>query len=326
MPTLHRSAALPPLWALIIMVPSALAAQTPGDSLAWRRRVQPLPAIGASPETGLQLGATVLGVFEPPRDRLARPAALIASAVRSNRGQLRTSAEGEYWTKGNSWRFHGLLAWQSFPMPYHGIGDRSTSDSGMQYGSRSVEAVITTQRRLRGARYATAGARGMQQTIRNGDDVRALVATPEPVGVDGGTVMEANAGVLHDSRDGLFAPRSGGLTQVVLTTSLPGSTFDYQRLRVDTRRYFPIGHGQVLALHAVALGTSNGAPFDQVAFAGVGAVSEDLAGFQDALPLPTYGAGLRYQLDAVQRTAIRVDYGRGKRGASGLYIGFNQAF
>lgn len=229
-----------------------------------------------------------------------------------------------------------------------------------------MEAVFTTQRRIRGAWYATAGARWMEQAIRNGNAVRTLVATPQPLGVDGGTIVEASVGVLHDSRDGLFAPRSGGLTQVVLTTSAPGATFDYQRPRVDTRRYLPIGHGQVLAVHALVLGTSNNAPFDQlalagggdmlrgyargryrerwlmagqmeyrspirsrvgaVAFVGMGAVSHDVAGIKDALPLPTYGVGLRYQLDPVQRTAIRVDYGRGKRGASGLYIGFNQAF
>ena len=40
----------------------------------------------------------------------------------------------------------------------------------------------------------------------------------------------------------------------------------------------------------------------------------------------TYGAGLRVQIDPAQRTAVRADYGRGRDGNSGLYIGFNQAF
>jgi hypothetical protein len=42
--------------------------------------------------------------------------------------------------------------------------------------------------------------------------------------------------------------------------------------------------------------------------------------------LPTYGAGLRLQLDTRQRTGVRADYGRGLGDASGLYLGFNQAF
>ncbi len=40
----------------------------------------------------------------------------------------------------------------------------------------------------------------------------------------------------------------------------------------------------------------------------------------------TLGAGLRFQIDQRQRTGVRADYGRGRDGASGLYIGFNQAF
>lgn len=349
------------------MVPHVAGAQH-ADSQAegGRCRLQPLPAIGSSPETGLQVGATVLGVYEPPPSQRARPTALVATVVRSTRGQMRASAEGERWTANNTWRWHGLLAWQRFPMPYHGIGDRTTSDSGMQYASRSVEAVFTAQRRVRGAWYGTAGLRFMQQSIQNGDAVRALIAEPLLLGSDGGRVAEASIGVLHDSRDGLFAPTSGGFTQWSLTSSAPGAAFDYQRLRVDTRRYVPIGHGQVLAVQALAIGTSGNTPFDHlalagggdmlrgyargrfrerwlmasqveyrspirkrvgaVAFAGLGAVAPNLSAMRDALPLPTYGAGLRLQLDAVQRTAIRVDYARGRSGASGLYIGFNQAF
>ncbi len=359
--------AVPSLLAALCLLPTVVGAQDAGgQAKGGRRRLQPLPAVGSSPETGLQMGATVLGVYDPPASQRARPTALVATVVRSTRGQMRASAEGERWTTDNTWRWHGLLAWQRFPLPYHGIGDRSTSDTGMQYASRSVEAVLSAQRRVRGAWYGTAGLRWMQQRIQNGDAVRALIAPPLPVGADGGRIAEASIGVLHDSRDGLFAPSSGGLTHWSLTTSAPGAAFDYQRLRVDMRRYVAIGHGQVLAVQALAVGTSKGAPFDQlalagggdilrgyargrfrerwimaaqteyrspirrrvgaVAFAGLGAVAPDLAAMNDALPLPTYGAGLRLQLDAVQRTAIRLDFARGRSGASGLYIGFNQAF
>jgi hypothetical protein len=64
-----------------------------------------------------------------------------------------------------------------------------------------------------------------------------------------------------------------------------------------------------------------------VLFGGAGVVApaaDEL--FGDRVLLPTYGAGVRFQLDTKQRSAVRVDYGRGRDGASGLYIGFNQAF
>ncbi len=63
-----------------------------------------------------------------------------------------------------------------------------------------------------------------------------------------------------------------------------------------------------------------------VAFAGAGAIAPRASDLGSATLLPTYGAGLRVQIDPAQRTAVRADYGRGRDGNSGLYIGFNQAF
>jgi hypothetical protein len=63
-----------------------------------------------------------------------------------------------------------------------------------------------------------------------------------------------------------------------------------------------------------------------VLFGGAGVVAGRVGELRDGELLPTYGAGLRVQIDPAQRTAVRIDYGRGRKGNSGLYIGFNQAF
>ena len=63
-----------------------------------------------------------------------------------------------------------------------------------------------------------------------------------------------------------------------------------------------------------------------VLFAGAGINAPALDELSGRTILPTYGAGLRVQLDKRQRTGVRADYARGRDGASGLYIGFNQAF
>jgi hypothetical protein len=55
-------------------------------------------------------------------------------------------------------------------------------------------------------------------------------------------------------------------------------------------------------------------------------VAPSLHEFGNRQWLPTYGAGVRVQIDERQRTSVRLDYARGHAGASGLYIGFNQAF
>jgi hypothetical protein len=51
----------------------------------------------------------------------------------------------------------------------------------------------------------------------------------------------------------------------------------------------------------------------------------DLAG-GDARFLPSYGLGARWLLFERSRSTVRVDFGRGTSGASGLYVAFNEAF
>ena len=70
-----RRALLSLIGALSMMCRAAGAQDAHSESPGGRRRLQPLPAIGSSPETGLQLGATVLGVYEPPPSQHARPTA-----------------------------------------------------------------------------------------------------------------------------------------------------------------------------------------------------------------------------------------------------------
>lgn len=64
------------------------------------------------------------------------------------------------------------------------------------------------------------------------------------------------------------------------------------------------------------------------AFAGVGRVAPsvtELVG-ADARLLPSYGVGVRWLLFPRTRSTVRLDYGRGADGQSGIYVAFNEAF
>jgi hypothetical protein len=354
--------------ALAVMATSApLQSQTAPDSAVGRRRIQPFPAVGSAPETGLQLGLTVLSVFEPaPRER-ARPASLVATAIRSFKGQTRLSVEGEHWSRNNDRRVQGLIAWQKFPLPYYGLRADAPESARELYTPTGIELSAGLQQRLRGAWYALGSLRLVDQKIEH--DSAGQLRAGTIVGSNGGRVSEATIGVLRDSRDFVFNPTAGTFAQFTVGTSSSaiGSEFDFSRLRLDARQYRRLRGEHVLATHVLLTGITSGrAPFDQlplvgggdimrgyargryrdewlaaaqaeyrspfvrrlgyVLFAGAGTVADDLSEPDGSRWLPTYGAGLRVQIDARQRTAVRVDYGRGGDGASGLYIGFNQAF
>lgn len=357
-----------PIAAVLVITPTLRAQSTAApDSARGRRRIQPLPAIGSAPETGMQLGATVLAVFEPAPMRHARPASVIATAVRSTKGQTRVSVDAEYWSAGNARRLQGALVWQRYPLPFYGVGVHAPESARETYTPTGIEATFTTQQRIDGAWYAVAGVRMLDQTIRP-DSTTGTLRLGTVEGSRGGRVVEYTLGLQRDSRDHVFQPTRGtfALATVAQSPQMFGSEFAYRRYRYDMRHYRSLGGAQVLAVQAQATYTTDNAPFDQlslvgsgdilrgyargryrgtsvsaaqmeyrtgfrarlgaVVFGGVGALAHHDSTGSHALALPTYGAGLRVLIDPRQRTAVRVDYGRGRDGASGLYIGFNQAF
>jgi Omp85 superfamily domain len=347
-------------------VPTSAEAQAAPDSTVGRRRIQPLPALGSAPETGLQFGVTVLAVVDRPAQDHARPASLIATALRSTKAQTRISVEGEHWTRQNARRVNALVAWQKFPLPFYGIGDATPDRNKEIFTPKGIEALAGMQQRVRGSWYATGGIRLLDQSIIA--DTVGVLRQGTLTGSNGGRLVELSIGALIDSRDNLFAPRQGTFAQATYTHNDDdlGSPFQYDRVRLDARHYRTLTGTHIVAAQLLLLGVSGDAPFDQlalvgggdimrgyargryrdqrlaaaqieyrtplvhrvglVAFAGAGTVAREWDALTDARLLPTYGGGVRVQIDPQQRTAVRVDFGVGRDSSNGLYIGFNQAF
>lgn len=334
------------------------------DSVS-RRRILLLPAVASAPETGIQLGATVLAVWQPAA-RDTRPASLTAAALRTAKSQTRYRIDGERWSRGNARRVAGSVQLYEFPLPYFGIGDRSPKSAEETFTPTGGEVTLAVQQRIRDAWYATGGVRFVSQRIRT--DSRSALAGSQLPGRTGGTMTEWAAGLMHDTRDNVFAPQHGDWIQLSYARSVSGvaSDFSYGALRLDARAYRPIRGAHIVATQLQIVSVDGSAPFDQlalvgnsdilrgyargryrdrataaiqseyrspewhrlgwVAFAGAGVARPSVGSFSGARALPSYGAGLRVQIDQRQRTGVRADYGRGRDGASGLYIGFNQAF
>jgi hypothetical protein len=351
---------------LVSPVAAQGGAERPAADTLGRRRIQPLPALGSAPETGLQFGATVLAVWEQPASRHARPASLTAAVIRTAKSQTRVGIVAEHWSAGNARRVGGSLQWQQFPLPYYGIGDNTPKSSEETFTPRGVEGTLTVQQRVARSWYATGGLRHLNQRI--GTDSTGVLRSRTILGSTGGDITELSAGFQTDTRDNLFAPHHGRWVTLSYARSAKGALSDYTygTARLDARMYTSLAAGHVLATQVQIVSVDGGAPFDQlalvgnsdilrgyargryrdrataaaqaeyrtptrrrlgaVAFGGLGVAAPRLSAVTDARLLPTYGVGLRAQIDARQRTGVRMDYGRGRDGASGLYIGFNQAF
>jgi hypothetical protein len=358
--------ALAGIIAMAMTTPNRCAAQAGDSSGGTRRRIQPLPALGSAPETGLQYGATVLAVWEPAPQLRTRPSSVMGFALRTGKGQTRFGLEGERWTSGNARRIAASLQWQEWPLPFYGIGDRAPESAREIFTPRGITGTLTAQQRIRGAWYLTTGLTHVDQQITT--DSSGGLGRSTAVGLRGGRSSEFSVGLLRDTREHLYAPRGGHLVHLsyARADNRVWSDFRYGRLRLDARSYHPLGGHHVLAAHLVVVAVDGAAPFDRLAlvggsdvlrgyalgryrdrvltalqteyrspmvrgvgavlFGGGGVTADKLSSMGDRRLLPTYGVGLRAQIDRAQRTAVRADFGRGQDGASGLYIGFNQAF
>jgi outer membrane protein assembly factor BamA len=145
-----------------------------------------------------------------------------------------------------------------------------------------------------------------------------------------------------------------------------GSDFEYTRFSIDYVKFFNINTKNVFTINAFGVSILGAAPFNElafiggrgkmrgyyegqfrgrnltmlqseyrrtlfwkvgfVAFIGTGVVAHEI----DQLELNnlqiTGGAGLRFQLDPEEKINIRLDYGIGERGNSGIYLTIGEAF
>ncbi|MBC7843849.1 MAG: BamA/TamA family outer membrane protein [Gemmatimonadaceae bacterium] len=352
--------------ALVTPLTAQRADSTTRSDSVGRRRIQPLPALASAPETGLQYGATVLAVWEPAAYRKTRPSSLTASALRTAKAQTRIRLEGERWTRGNAQRITGSLQWQEFPLPYYGVGDRTPKAAEETFTPKGTEAIVTLQQRIARSWYLSAGARHLEQRITTDSTgalgTQPVTGNAGGTMTEWSTGLLTDT---RDNLFSPHAGDWIQLTYA-RSVQGAWSDYSYGTLKLDARSYRTIGTGHVLATQLQLTNVDGTAPFDQlalvgsgdilrgyargryrdramaawqgeyrtpirhrlgaVAFVGAGSVSPTLNGIISHRLLPTYGAGLRVEIDHRQRTGVRADYGRGRDGASGLYIGFNNAF
>ncbi|HNV76027.1 MAG TPA: BamA/TamA family outer membrane protein [Gemmatimonadaceae bacterium] len=240
--------------------------QSSTDSSASRPRLSALPVVGSAPETGFQYGATVLRMFRVGRDTATRTSQQQLYAIFTAKSQARAWVQEDRWSEGNIWRVRGRLEYQRFPLPYYGVGDDTPDSNEEWYTSSGASGQLMVQRRLGTALYAGGAARVFDLAVRDREPGSAL-ASGTVFGARGGTLVQAQGFVAHDSRDHVLSPRAGHLMQLTVSTAggAIGSRYDFTRYAVDLRRYWTLGsRSHVVAAQLLGEATTGRAPFDQL--------------------------------------------------------------
>ena len=339
--------------------------QNEKDSLnSTSARLFPLPILFYTPETGIAGGAAVMYLY---RERAStRASSISGDIIYTLKKQIIVEVGGDQYFGQGDYRLLSNLSFQKYPNKFFGIGNNTTSDNEEQYTPQSFL--------LRAVLYRNFYARfnigpiirlesvSMKETIPAG-----LLATGTISGSGGGMSAGLGFAANWDSRDNTFSAQSGSFYQLtgLFYRSAFGSDYAYTDIQVDTRMFFEVAPGQVLALQGAGEFIDGAPPFQSLAtfggsnilrgyyygryrdkncvalqaeyripvwwrfglvgFAGVAQVADKINHFASNRFWFAGGLGLRFFWNPEERISLRLDYGIGTN-SSGMYITATEAF
>jgi outer membrane protein assembly factor BamA len=243
----------------------AVQAPTASDSIPGRALV--LPVVAWSERTGVQYGGAAFRSHATAAgDRSSSDAAYVA---RTAQGYAKAYLQLERWTGGDARRFRLRVSYQSYPLPFYGIG-ASTPDVAEEWFSRGVSmAHLLSEWALRPGDYLHLAARVTRSRLRESEPGGAVDLGEVPFS-SGSLVSQLEVGLVHDTRDHPGTPRRGTYVRGLVATAQPewGSDHRSSRLTMDARRYLPIGTTGVLAGQVQFDAVRGDVPFDQLPMVG----------------------------------------------------------
>ena len=250
---------------LILGLTAALRAQSPTDDSLRRGRLLFLPVIYYSPETNLGFGVRTAYTF---RDRPeSRPSNLPATLIYTTKKQLITGFSPDLWLRGNAHHLYGQIGYLDYPFKFYGIGNNTPENTVEPYTTRIFDVYAGYERRIVRALYAGVRLEAREENIVERTGLLASELIP---GSAGQSVAGAGLTLTHDSRDDVFFPEKGFYNQLqVLTYRNRRTDFggNFQKIRLDLRRYQPVGRG-VLALNTLLILTPGDPTFQYLALIG----------------------------------------------------------
>lgn len=257
-----------------------------------------VPVVAYTPETSGALAAMGM-VFVPNRAHPnTRPDAYSAALVYTLRRQSITYLNSQTRFRGGDLVLVGMLQARKWREDYFGIGSQVGQDS-TKFLRREIRARAGLRKELWwDALYAGAFVSGALTGV---DQTSEALREDSPHGLDGGRLMGVGLELFWDRRDSPIGPRHGFFfnAEIEAWHHVLASDFDALSFRLDSRRYFDLGHNQTLALQVVWRAQRGQVPFYRLNTLGGGALlrgifegrfrDRDLAAAQVEYRSPAYG-------------------------------------
>jgi hypothetical protein len=215
--------------------------------------------------TGLKL--TLIGAYlwRTALDGTTRPSTIFQHSAYTANHQLLIAIGGDLWAVQNSRNLNFQAVYSRFPAPFYGIGARTAQSAEELFTPRTFALGVTAQREVRPHTYAQLGLQILHTSV--GDLVPGgLLINGAIPGSAGYTTVAPEIGLVFDSRDQLFDPKSGAFIEGHVRMNLPpvGGSTGFQLFSLDARVYQGVRPGSVLAMEGAFAGASGTVPFEEL--------------------------------------------------------------
>lgn len=224
-----------------------------------------LPAIGATPETGMLFGGVIMRQFKPGgAGAETRSSFLLFSAIYTAKKQLMLAFTPVFILKEEQWIMEGSYQFQFFPDSYWGIGRDTRESDELIYQYRQWDVIQSVQKRIAANMFAGPIMRWSHiSDIEFRDPNNNEVNQPDVNGAEGS--ISAGVGIIYlwDARNSLLTPTRGHLVRLI-AMSYPGflgTSHSYSIGSIDTRKYVDLsGNGKSVAAFNMLTVLTAGSP------------------------------------------------------------------
>ncbi|AQG78152.1 BamA/TamA family outer membrane protein [Spirosoma montaniterrae] len=260
---------------VILLISSGpLLAQSDSLQQPYRSEFAWAPIFGVSPETSFLLGANGKKLFKPRNAGSdVRTSFAQLTAFYTLRRQFVTVGEYNVFTKAERWNLVGSIRYTSFPFYYFGIGNQTRREDRERYDSKSFSFNHQFLYRLGGKWFVGAGYQYMNLFDFSQKD-GGLLDSKRPPGWNGSVSSGFLFTLRHDNRNSILNAYRGWYLDLNYNPNRQalGSTFDYEKLRIDARKYWSLNpqnpYKNVIAAQIFSEFSAGNTPFTDLSLLG----------------------------------------------------------
>lgn len=228
------------------------------------------PTFANAPETGIELGASILKLYYANGDTLNRLSELQAFTFFTFKGQYGIHLENALYGDKDKWFFLGETKIQRFPLSYYGIGPNTPKENPATVDAFQITAKQRVLRKI--AKNLFVGPEVDYQMLSsvNFQQPEEGEPYPLPAGSDGTHNLGFGAGIVYDNRHNVLNVREGLFGEIAYLKNFKGfaSEYDFGTVNLDFRSYHRVHTNNVFAWQVRGQFVHGDPPFHQMALLG----------------------------------------------------------